>query len=87
VEVTQVFEVANERIAERARVLGFSDAIPFLCECDDSTCFAIVRLAAREYAERRAAAKPITIPEHSCEHYVGARRRGGDVLGGRRGRP
>jgi hypothetical protein len=78
VEVTYVFREANERIAESARALGFTGAIPLLCECEDSACFALIRLPADDYAKRRLGAEAITIPEHSRQRPDSARRPEGD---------
>jgi hypothetical protein len=64
VDVRSAFRSANDRIAEEARSLDFDGPIPFLCECDDTTCYAIVRLDAAEYAERRATGRPIALPDH-----------------------
>jgi hypothetical protein len=65
VDVQEAFRSANDRIAERARVLGFEGEVPFLCECDDPTCFALVRIGLGEYAERRRASRtPIALPDH-----------------------
>ena len=41
--VSEAFAGANERIAESAVRLGFSAPVPFLCECDDRRCYAIVQ--------------------------------------------
>jgi hypothetical protein len=43
------FRDANERIYQSAREYDVTDAIPFLCECADPACTAIVRLSAEEY--------------------------------------
>ena len=63
--VEEVFRTANDVIAARARALGFDSGIPFLCECDDPRCFAIVRMDADEYASRRGSLEArITLPAH-----------------------
>jgi hypothetical protein len=49
-----VFRSANERIAEKARELGWRFPIPFLCECSDAGCFARVELVLEEYEEMRS---------------------------------
>jgi hypothetical protein len=64
VDVHSAFRSANDKIAEQARVLRFEGPIPFLCECDDATCYAIVRLDAAEYARSRASGMPIALPDH-----------------------
>lgn len=47
------FRNANERIFESAREYDVTEAIPFLCECEDPACTAIVRLSAAEYERIR----------------------------------
>jgi hypothetical protein len=64
VDVEDAFRSANDRIAEQASALGFAGPIPFLCECDDPTCFAIVRRDAAEYAASRTSGTPIVLPVH-----------------------
>jgi hypothetical protein len=49
-----MFRDANERIFRSAREYDVTEAIPFLCECADPACTAIVRLAAEEYDRIRA---------------------------------
>jgi len=50
-----VFREANDRIAERRSELGtILGSTPFLCECEDETCTAIVRLTPGEYEQVRA---------------------------------
>jgi hypothetical protein len=49
-----IFRDANERIFRSAREYDVTEAIPFLCECADPACTAIVRLAAEEYDRIRA---------------------------------
>ncbi|HYY03479.1 MAG TPA: hypothetical protein VE736_06295 [Gaiellaceae bacterium] len=48
------FRDANERIFRSAVEYGVTDAIPFLCECRDPACTAIIRLSAEEYGRIRA---------------------------------
>jgi hypothetical protein len=48
------FREANERIYGRAREYKVTEAIPFLCECADPGCTAIIRLSAEEYNRVRA---------------------------------
>ena len=48
------FRDANGKIADTAeRLLASSDPIPFLCECADRGCFAVVNLSAPDYQEVR----------------------------------
>jgi hypothetical protein len=53
-DTEDVFRDANDRIAEKAAELGWSDPIPFLCECSDIRCFARFRLTLEEYGSARA---------------------------------
>lgn len=48
------FREANERIYGSAREYNVTDAIPFLCECADPACTAIIRLSGVEYNTIRA---------------------------------
>ena len=48
------FRDANERIFASARRYDLTDAIPFLCECADPRCTAVIRLSAEEYLRIRA---------------------------------
>jgi hypothetical protein len=48
------FRDANERILGSAREYKVTEAIPFLCECADPACTAIIRLSADEYDRIRA---------------------------------
>jgi hypothetical protein len=62
----RLFRDANERIAERRDELEVDDtATPFLCECEDEACTAIVRLSADDY--RRVRERELTfvvVPGH-----------------------
>ena len=50
-----LFREANEKIAERREELGALDGpTPFLCECEDEGCTAIIRLSTDEYRQIRA---------------------------------
>lgn len=49
-----LFREANERIAERRDELDAVEGLtPFLCECEDEACTAIVRLAPDDYRRVR----------------------------------
>ena len=48
------FRNANESIAELAVSLELDDRIPFLCECADRSCTALVRLTLEEYERLRS---------------------------------
>ena len=49
-----IFREANERIQTASFEYGVSGEIPFICECADSTCTAILRIDLREYERVRA---------------------------------
>jgi hypothetical protein len=56
---------ANERIRATQRELGLGDGdrLPFLCECDDVGCRALIRLTSAEYAEARASSERYLVVE------------------------
>jgi hypothetical protein len=47
-----VFRIANDTIAARARELGITGPVPFICECDDDRCFALVHVDVDVYEAR-----------------------------------
>jgi hypothetical protein len=47
------FREANERIEETARELQI-DRVPFICECAEESCAAVIQLELREYEAIRA---------------------------------
>ena len=47
----EAFANANERIRRSAELVDFEEAVPFLCECSQSTCTEIVRLSLETYRE------------------------------------
>jgi hypothetical protein len=50
-----LFREANEKIADRRDALGAVEGLtPFLCECEEEGCTAIVQLTAAEYTQVRA---------------------------------
>jgi hypothetical protein len=60
-----VFRNANDRIADKAAELAWSDPIPFLCECSDIRCFGRLELTLDEYRSGRAQAEQYLIkPGH-----------------------
>lgn len=66
------FREANERL-EQARIdlLGEADPrpTPFLCECDQETCTAVVLLTLKEYEEARESPRRFLIhPDHVAEN-------------------
>jgi len=56
----------NERIAAAARRHHFDHIapVPFLCECSDSGCEALVRITLADYEARRLAADFLVVPGH-----------------------
>jgi hypothetical protein len=64
---------ANERIRAEQTTLGLDDTerLPFLCECDDVLCRALVRLTADEYGEVRAASgRYVVVEGHTYDGRV-----------------
>jgi hypothetical protein len=60
------FRDANERIFRSAREYDVTDAIPFLCECPDPACTAIVRLSADAYDRIRGESRRfLNAPGHA----------------------
>jgi hypothetical protein len=57
---------ANERIRATQVDLGIDSGnlLPFLCECDDTTCRAVIRLTAAAYGEARAASRYVVAETH-----------------------
>jgi hypothetical protein len=56
------FRAANEQIRVRALELGVEEQpSPFLCECDDSRCTAVVLLRAQEYESVRSAPRRFVV--------------------------
>jgi hypothetical protein len=48
------FRDANEKLEERRTELELDGATPFICECEEETCTALVLLSAEEYEEIRS---------------------------------
>jgi hypothetical protein len=68
-----VYREANERIERAAQEYEVAGAIPFICECADPECRAIVRLTLPEYEEIRAhPTQFFNLPGHdqpSADHH------------------
>lgn len=63
--VEDVFRDANERVAAKARELEVAYPIPFLCECRDPHCFALVSITLKGYEQVRSRPQRyLTIPGH-----------------------
>ena len=61
-----MFREANERILQSAREHDMTDAIPFLCECPNPACTAIIRLSDEEFHRIRGDSKRFfNAPGHS----------------------
>jgi hypothetical protein len=48
------FRDANEGIEQAADSIGVEGLLPFICECADTGCTALLRLTRKEYEEVRA---------------------------------
>jgi hypothetical protein len=61
-----LFREANDKIAERRDELDAVQGLtPFLCECEDENCTAIVRLSTDDYSRVRAGdATFVVVPGH-----------------------
>lgn len=62
----------NERIAGAARRLHFDHAapVPFLCECSDPRCEALLRISLAEYTSTREAADFLVAPGHQVDEAL-----------------
>jgi hypothetical protein len=49
-----IFREANESIGGAARSYGFDERVPFICECADPACTAIIKVELHEYERIRA---------------------------------
>jgi len=65
-----VFRVANDDIQRRARELELvEDRVPFLCECSEEDCHAIVLLSSEEYERVRSLKRHFFLtPGHQGDH-------------------
>ena len=82
----EMFVSLNARIRALAtRYGGFDDtAIPFVCECAATGCFAPVVLSLDEYDDLRACGGRVLVPGHEARVAAGstARRAARGALGG-----
>jgi hypothetical protein len=63
-----VFREANERIEAAADEMGLAGPIPFICECADANCLAIVRLTMVQYEDvRQHPRRFFTITDHEAD--------------------
>jgi hypothetical protein len=60
------FREANEKIRARALELGVQEPrSPYLCECDDGRCTAVILLTAEEYEQVRSRPRQfVLVPGH-----------------------
>jgi hypothetical protein len=59
------YREANERIEAAAEEYGVGGPVPFICECADPRCTAVVLLTLREYEQIRAhPARFLHLPGH-----------------------
>jgi hypothetical protein len=49
-----LFREANEKLGEKRQELDLHGRTPFVCECGDSTCTELVRLALEDYEHVRS---------------------------------
>jgi hypothetical protein len=60
------FRAANEQIEARRAELGVEGRVPYLCECADERCRAVVRLSPQEYRAARVSERNLLLlPGHS----------------------
>jgi hypothetical protein len=60
-----IFRDANEGIRDAAEEHGLDGPIPFICECAEETCTAIVRLTLGEYERiRLSSTRFLNAPDH-----------------------
>jgi hypothetical protein len=65
VQAEEVFRIANDRIAEKGRELGWRFPVPFLCECSERRCFGRLELTLEEYEQVRShPQRYLTLPGH-----------------------
>jgi hypothetical protein len=62
------FREANEKLEDKVVELSLTEErTPYLCECDDDRCTAIIRLTIPEYeAVRRNPRQFGVVPDHDC---------------------
>ena len=71
------FRDANEHIGAAAGAYGIDSPIPFICECADARCSAIVRLTLEQYEEVRADSRHfLNVPGHQDAAEIVAERDG-----------
>ena len=67
-QAEEVFRSANDRVAEKARELGWRFPVPFLCECSERRCFERIELTRAEYERLRShPERYMTLPGHEVE--------------------
>jgi hypothetical protein len=70
-QAEEVFRSANERVAEKARELGWRFPVPFLCESSERRCFGRIKLTRAEYELLRShPERYMTLPGHEVEDGV-----------------
>jgi hypothetical protein len=71
VQTEDVVRSANDRIAEKAREIGWRFPVPFVCECSDIRCFGRLELTLEAYEELRAHPQCyLTVPGHEVAGAV-----------------
>jgi hypothetical protein len=63
---SEATRIRNARIAQAARVHRFDPqvAVPFICECSEDRCDALVRLTLLEYVGLRRSCDYLAVPGH-----------------------
>ena len=77
------FRAANEKLERKVIKLSITDwRTPYLCECDDPSCTAIIKLSIHEYeAVRSKLTQFVVTPGHDAEpDRVVERHEGFDVI-------
>lgn len=70
-QAEDVFRNANDRVAEKARELGWRFPVPFLCECSERHCFGRIEVTRAEYERLRShPERYMTLPGHEVEGAV-----------------
>ncbi len=82
------YREANERIEAAAGEYDITGPIPFICECADQRCTAVVLLTLQDYERIRAESTHfLTLPGHEEDAHVEVvRREPGYVVVEKRGR-
>ena len=65
-----IFRAANEGIESEAQRLAIPDPIPFICECVEERCTALLRLSLADYEEIRShPSRFVVVPGHELSEH------------------